>query len=600
MAERPKGTWVSQIFNFFPNNGLPIGLVDVVYNKDGSIAGYEVDGKFYKLGVKADKATKEKKATDPTKFGEDFAAAVAAKNKAMDEQREENLRAAEIAASEKTRAELKSIVNQKQNYIQSLRNSLPNYESVIERYATKIARGDELDKLEQDELKDAQQKYTSVMNTINEVQQDIFTTIYPNQKKKVDTGRTPLASAGPTGSAVSATETPTRTVTTAVTQEPKPTGPVKEPTKKKPTGKKESSDVTVSTGFSPAAARAGEEASMGGIVPTGVSSAKRSFVDLLKETEFWYDLPDYIFKLDMDPTTGEPGEMGKILVEAINGGWDENKFLSKIRLTKWWQANSKPIRERIISRAKYNELLSSGQDVSKTEYALDSAAIKRSVQSRARTMGANLDENAINQIVSRIYDGFLENDTVAIDSFIAPYIGKVSSIIGSGIGIQPTGYTGEALRNYQTLQAVAKANGFKVSDILPRLSVPAGKSIDDVVLQKLATGELDINRLAQDARNLAAQGQPDYVKGLLQQGYDLEQIFAPYKNVMGGVLELNPDEIDLNDATLRSAIGQDKEMNLFDFKRALRKDSRWQYTEGAREEVANSVLGVLRDFGFQG
>ena len=168
------------------------------------------------------------------------------------------------------------------------------------------------------------------------------------------------------------------------------------------------------------------------------------------------------------------------------------------------------------------------------------------------------------------------------------------------MGIQPSGYTGQALRNYQTLQAVAKANGLKVSDILPRLSVAPGQNIEDVVLQKLATGELDINRLTQDARNIAAQGTPDYVKGLLQQGYDLEQIFAPYKNVMASILELNPDEIDLNDATLRGAIGQDKEMNVFDFKKALRKDSRWQYTENAREEVADSVLSVLRNFGFQG
>lgn len=508
--------------------------------------------------------------------------------------------AAERAKAERGKADAKVIAESKSKlaYADTLKPRLKEYEARLKFFANKIARGDKLDSLEQNEFDRLVNDYNSLSNAVDKAIKDSYDVV-ANYNRKVADEAVKKAKGKQVG-AVTATGTPTGTVTTAVTQEPKPTGPVKEPTKKKPTGKKESSGATISTGFSPAAARAGEEASMGGIVPTGVSSAKRSFVDLLKETEFWYDLPDYIFKLDMDPTTGEPGEMGKILVQAINEGWNEEKFLSKIRLTKWWQANSKPIRERIISRAKYNELLSSGQDVSKTEYALDSAAIKRSVQSRARTMGANLDENAINQIVSRIYDGFLENDTVAIDSFIAPYIGKVSSIIGSGIGIQPTGYTGEALRNYQTLQAVAKANGFKVSDILPRLSVPAGKSIDDVVLQKLATGELDINRLAQDARNLAAQGQPDYVKGLLQQGYDLEQIFAPYKNVMGGVLELNPDEIDLNDATLRSAIGQDKEMNLFDFKRALRKDSRWQYTEGAREEVANSVLGVLRDFGFQG
>ena len=507
--------------------------------------------------------------------------------------------AAERAKAERGKADAKVIAESKSKlaYADTLKPRLKEYEARLKFFANRIARGDKLDSLEQNEFDRLVNDYNSLSNAVDKAIKDSYDVV-ANYNRKVADEAVKKAKGEPKTTPTTA-GTPTGTVTAAAIQEPKvsgPTGPTKQPAKKKPSV----TGTAVSEGFSPAAARAGEEASMGGIAPTAISGAKRSFVDLLKETEFWYDLPDYIFKLDMDPTTGEPGEMGKILVEAINGGWNEDKFLSKIRLTKWWQANSKPIRERIISRAKYNELLSSGQDVSKTEYALDSAAIKRSVQSRARTMGANLDENAINQIVSRIYDGFLENDTVAIDSFIAPYIGKVSSIIGSGIGIQPTGYTGEALRNYQTLQAVAKANGFKISDILPRLSVPAGKTIDDVVLQKLATGELDINRLAQDARNLAAQGQPDYVKGLLQQGYDLEQVYAPYKNVMGNILEINPDEIDLNDATLRSAIGQDKEMNLFDFKRALRKDSRWQYTEGAREEVANSVLGVLRDFGFQG
>lgn len=505
-------------------------------------------------------------------------------------------------SASKTKSNSESLAKYRRyvDYANTLRNTRNTFEEVIKRYASRIARGDKLDALEQDELDNAIEQYNRLDGAISKAQKDAYN-IYtgrtespPPLTSRVGEQKTTTTTAGPTGTV---TTTPAPAATKQPSQQPSKTPAKKTPSKKsepKPAG------GAISEGFSPAAARAGEEASMGAATPTGVPGAKRSFTDLLKETEFWYDLPDYIFKLDMDPTTGEPGEMGKILVQAINEGWNEDKFLSKIRLTKWWQANSKPIRERIISRAKYNELLSSGQDVSKTEYALDSAAIKRSVQSRARTMGANLDENAINQIVSRIYDGFLENDTVAIDSFIAPYIGKVSSIIGSGIGIQPTGYTGEALRNYQTLQAVAKANGFKVTDILPRLSVAPGQTIDDVVLQKLATGELDINRLAQDARNLAAQGQPDYVKGLLQQGYDLEQVYAPYKNVMGSVLELNPDEIDLNDMTLRSAIGQDKEMNLFDFKRALRKDSRWQYTGGAREEVANSVLGVLRDFGFQG
>jgi hypothetical protein len=56
----------------------------------------------------------------------------------------------------------------------------------------------------------------------------------------------------------------------------------------------------------------------------------------------------------------------------------------------------------------------------------------------------------------------------------------------------------------------------------------------------------------------------------------------------------------LSDPILRSAIGSNGEMPIYDFQRALRKDARWQYTNNAREDVFQSVGKVLQDFGFQG
>jgi hypothetical protein len=69
---------------------------------------------------------------------------------------------------------------------------------------------------------------------------------------------------------------------------------------------------------------------------------------------------------------------------------------------------------------------------------------------------------------------------------------------------------------------------------------------------------------------------------------------------MGGVLEINPNSIPLNDPTLRMAIGPDKEMSLYEYQRMLRKDNRWQYTDQARTEAADVAKTVLRDFGFMG
>jgi hypothetical protein len=181
-------------------------------------------------------------------------------------------------------------------------------------------------------------------------------------------------------------------------------------------------------------------------------------------------------------------------------------------------------------------------------------------------------------------------DPMTID-FLAASIRPVAGMIG---GQRTEGYSGEALKDYQAIQSVARSNGFRVKDI-----VPDGQT-EQQVLQGIATGRIDANRLAQDARKLAAQGQPQYVRELLSQGYNLSQVFAPYRKTMANLLEINEDEIDLNDTTLRSAISDKGDMNLYDFKKTLKADKRWQYTENAKSEVSDITLKILRDFGFQG
>jgi hypothetical protein len=142
-----------------------------------------------------------------------------------------------------------------------------------------------------------------------------------------------------------------------------------------------------------------------------------------------------------------------------------------------------------------------------------------------------------------------------------------------------------------TLRATARANGFD-------LDTSFGSSINDW-LQRLAKGE-SIETFKNTIRGAAKLGLPDKVANLLDQGLDLKDIYDPYKKVMASVLEVAPDSISLDDKTLRMAIGPEKEMSIYDFQRTLRKDPRWQYTNNAREESSDAVLGVLRNFGFQG
>lgn len=346
------------------------------------------------------------------------------------------------------------------------------------------------------------------------------------------------------------------------------------------------------------AAKVGPE--VAGLIPTPAEGALgpkglSKFEDLIKRTEFWYNLPDYIFKINP--------ALQDILVKAVDQGWDDARFLAAAQQTSWWQQNAAAIRTRIVDKAKYDELRSQGLDVSKTDYGLDSATIKRKVADLAKQKGANLSPEQLDQIVAQAYNGFLENDTLALQQLIAPFIGKVPAIIGKGLpgaGGATSTYSGEALTNYQALQNIARQNGFQLRDVLPSISVMPGKTLEDAVLQKLSTGDLDVNAIAQNARVLAAAGQPQYVRDLLNQGYDLSAIYAPYRSAMATTLELNPDQIDLNDPTLRMGITDKGDMNLYDFRKLLKQDNRWQYTANAAQEVSDSALRVLRDFGMMG
>lgn len=469
------------------------------------------------------------------------------------------------ATKNKASAEVTALSKKQLEYANSLKPTLTEYEAKLKIWANKIARGDKLSGVEQKEFDALVKSYNSVNKTVDAAIKKANDILVEARRGKTGATTTPKPG-GTTTPKPRGTTTPKPGGTTTpkpgeLTTTPKPGTPTTTAAPGTPTTTKKPSDLKT----------------------------------LLEKTDFWYDLPDYIFNK-------VPG-LGDILVKAVDEGWDDAKFLAAAKGTSWWQKNAPALRTRIIDREKYNELRAAGEDVTKTEYGLYIAKKKNEIKARARELaGVTLTEEQAQSVADKIYNGFLDDDPVAINALLVPFISKVSSIAGTGTGAQNvTAYSGEALKNFQTLQSIAKANGFGLKDILPGISTATtGGDLEQAVLQGLAAGTIDINRVAQDARVLASQGQPQYVRNLLNQGYDLENVYAPYKNQMAAVLEINPDQIDLNDPTLRSAITDKGDMNLFDFKRALRQDNRWQYTQSARDEVSSGALKVLQDFGFMG
>lgn len=156
------------------------------------------------------------------------------------------------------------------------------------------------------------------------------------------------------------------------------------------------------------------------------------------------------------------------------------------------------------------------------------------------------------------------------------------------------GKTGGSQANfYNSLLSTATANGVSAS-LLPKV---LGFDTVDEVIKQLQTGA-SLEDYTQKIRNYAKTALPDWAKKLIDQGQDLTDIINPYRATISDELEIPYNSIDVTDSNIQSALSSN--MNLADLRKQLRQDTRWQYTDKARESVSDVALKVLRDFGFQG
>ena len=283
-----------------------------------------------------------------------------------------------------------------------------------------------------------------------------------------------------------------------------------------------------------------------------------------------------------------------LLKEYVDKKWTPDKLRKAIREDLWFKQNSAEIKARYVQYYNFRDLQASGRAQGTTDYEMQIDKIEANLKKRAIEIGsaAASDPTALRKAAENLYITNRSEDNAFVDSFLAASIQTTSGMIGGKV---TEGYSGQALSNYKLLVQAARDNGFQISDIIP------GGASEQQVLQGIAAGTIDINRIIADSRKLAAQGQPQYVRDLLAQNYTLKQIYAPYRQTMANILDIgDPDQIDLNDPTLRAAITDKGDMNVYDFKKLLRRDDRWQYTEQAKQDVSTAALDVLRDFGFQG
>jgi hypothetical protein len=301
-------------------------------------------------------------------------------------------------------------------------------------------------------------------------------------------------------------------------------------------------------------------------------------------------------------------ELKQLLIDAVKDpatakdDMDPDEFARRLAASDWAIRNGTTYARRDAQRREYDETLAKynqqleladtqqkkdailskiGQLKATSSYAMGLASAKAFIEATASGLTGTMDPVRLDAFVKKMYDSANDKDPNIINRELAALISyKPGTQLGGAVGADLT-----------ILRATARANGFDLDTTF--------KDQINNWMQRLAVGE-SVETFKNTIRSQAKLGLPDKVANLLDQGLDLANIYAPYKNLMAAVLEVAPDSINLNDGTLRSAIGPEKEMSLYDFQRVLRKDPRWQYTDNARAEASDSVLKVLKDFGFQG
>jgi hypothetical protein len=621
MANRPDNTYVSQVFNFGIDKNLPLGFVNVVYSKEtGNVVGYEKEGKFYNLGEKI-----PKKVTEPQKR-KTYTGSIEERVTAIEREAEEaraakadsNARAA-TSGDQRARAAQGDLLD---NYATSLKPRLGELGFQIEAYARKIARGDKLSVIEEKELKRFSDEYAKLNKTYNEARSDALEFYYGTQSEPAtQTGKkTVLTSAktaqtqtgGPTGTPVrTPTPTPEQTplpeITTGVTTDKTSggrTGGTNIPgvTTDKTSGGK-TGGITSITGsgkaipsnFDVGSFRMADEASMAAAEGIVSGTGLKTYDQALANVQEKYNLPDILFS--------QVKSLGDLLDRYVNakkygkdGIADIGKFVELVKIDPWYRANEGEIKTRYIQKFNYDDLVKSGKATGNTNYEQEIRRITDDLMVRARKLGSAIDEGQAKLIAEDLYIHNQDKEETTLTRRLVSGIRPIAGMIGGKI---TEDYSGLALQNYQGLQEIARRNGMKLENILPRDVTGKPMSAQET-LQRLALGEIDPTRLEQDVRKLAAVGQPQFVRDLLGQGIDLDEIYSPYRKTMSRILELDPGQIDLMDPTLRMGINDKGDVNLYDYEKALRQDSRWQYTGNAREAVSDGALTVLRNFGFQG
>lgn len=257
----------------------------------------------------------------------------------------------------------------------------------------------------------------------------------------------------------------------------------------------------------------------------------------------------------------------RLFKQAVEGNWSVEKFQAKAKETSWYKKRADSRREAELLKAT-NPATWKQKLVQTTAQLRDAAA----------QMGAQLSSKGLKSMAEKALLGAW-NDAQIQDA-LSHYVRAVNGVY--------KGSTGDAIAD---IRQAAYRNGLRVN---------AGTL--DKYAKQIASGATTAEDIVARLRKQAAGLAPAYADQL-NAGEDLWDIAQPYVQSMAQTLELNAEDIDLFDPTIRKTLynsnveGKPASKPLWQFERELRQDKRWLSTKNAQDSLMSVGHKVLTDMG---
>lgn len=270
-------------------------------------------------------------------------------------------------------------------------------------------------------------------------------------------------------------------------------------------------------------------------------------------------------------------ELSSLFKSAVKNTWTPDMFVAKLRNTNWFQTHSASVRNAIMMQTSdpksYNEnvdkMTAQVKDAWGKAYGMDAVA--------------GIGDEQMKQWGETAFRMGWSSE-------------QLLDHMGSAVNYQQ-------MVSSNTLGGSAAETRAQLRELTQQYGVDPGNTWMAQNLSRLMTGDDTIEGVQARVRDMAKnqyQAFADQIDG----GHTVAEIADPYVTKMADLLEVDPASINLKDGTIQKALtgyrdqkGRPVAQSLTDFANSVRQDSRWQYTNNAKTQVAEVGSQLLRSFG---